>query len=203
MEKRKNDEQEKIQTANNMIDVKDVKKNILYTKSDYLIGYLRLMPINIELLSKRELESLCNILAGGFKSIDFPFSILSIPRSVDLESYIAFLNQSYEEEIENQHRKALLRIMLKEASEKVMNDSNYEHQFFIKVWEEKSSNEYVEAKLAQKLENIAGRYALVQNETKRLNDEEIIKLCNLFANNSTAVFENYEDATYTPIPIIK
>lgn len=191
------------QTANEFTDVKDIKRNILYTKSGYLIGYLRLYPINIELLSRSELKSKRTTLSAGFKAIDHPFSIIGIPRSVDMESYIGFLNQQYDEEMNNQYRKRLIKFMLKEASDKVMNDNNYEHQFYIKVWEQKSSNDNKEAVIAQKLSNMAGRYGMIQNETKRLDDEGIIRLCNLFAHSNSATFEDTSNTDYVPLSVLK
>lgn len=203
MARRNSKEQEKIQTANEFTDCRDIKKNVLYTKSGYLIGYIRIMPINIELLSKSEIKARCNTLAAAFKSLDHPFTIISIPRSVDMEEYIGYLNVKYEEEMENQYRKKLLKIMLKEASDKVMNDDNFEHQYYAKVWEKSSSTENKEAALSAKLSNMAGRYEMIQNETKRANDEDIIKLCNLFAHSNSATFEDVSEADYVPISTIK
>lgn len=191
------------ETANEFTDVKDICKNILYTKSGYLIGFLRLMPINIELLSKSEIKAKCITLAASFKSLDYPFTIISIPRSVDMEEYIEFLSNKYDEEMEDIHRKSLIKTMLKEASGKIMNDNNYEHQYYIKVWERSSSTENKEAVISKKLNDIAGRYSMVQIETKRVNDEGIIKLCNLFAHSNSAIFEDVSDAAYVSMSYMK
>lgn len=188
-------------TANQITDVRDIKNNVLYTKSNYVIKYLRLYPINIDLLSESEKESLCNTLTASFKSMEDPFTIISIPRTVDMEDYINYLTSNYDDEIENPERKSLLNIMIKEASEKVMSGNNFEHQFYIKAWEKEHGGEETK-KLKERIEEISNNYNMVQNPTKVVEDIEIIKLCNLYGNSNTAVMENYNDYDSIPIPFI-
>ena len=114
----------KKQTANDITDVKDIRNNVLYTKSGYIIGFQRLYPINIELLTDSEIENLCNTLTSEFKAEKEEFSILSIPRTVDMEEYLNFLSLKYEEEMESVVKKKLLNVMMRDASQKIMNGEN-------------------------------------------------------------------------------
>ena len=41
-----------IKTANEFVNVKDIKGNFLYTKDDYIFGYVRLYQFNLDLLSR-------------------------------------------------------------------------------------------------------------------------------------------------------
>ena len=43
-----------IKTANEFVNVKDIKGNFLYTKDDYIFGYVRLYQFNLDLLSREE-----------------------------------------------------------------------------------------------------------------------------------------------------
>lgn len=195
-------EDEKKLTANELTDVKDIRRNTLYTKSEYILGYLKLKPINIDLLTKEEKESLCISLTSTFKTEKKPFSFYSIPRAIDMDSYIKFLSDKYDQEVVNPKRKMLLNAMISDATNKVMNATNFEHQFYIKVWESvKEKNP--EINLEERLKDFEERFRSVQNETYRLSDIEIIKLCNLFGNSNTAILENYDpNIQYTPIPFI-
>lgn len=197
-------QRERALTANEITDVKDIKNNLLYTKSGYIIGFLRLYPINIELLSRDEMRNICNLLTGEFKSEKEPFTILSIPRTVDMEVYLNFLADISDQEIDNPYRKMLLNDMIMQGSRTVTNGKNYEHQFYIKVWTRYKENVTgSEEIIEEKINDMISRYSAVQNLTKRLDDTEILKLCNLFGNSNTAVLESYDsNNVYIPIPIL-
>lgn len=192
----------KKETANEYTDVRDINKNVLYTKSGNMLGYLRLYPYNIDLLSKNEKASICNSLTAEMKPETDPFTVYSIPRTVDMDEYINFLITAYDNEMSNGKRKMLLNAMINDATDTVMNGQNFEHQFFIKAWE-KSDKKNARANMEERLNDFNKRFGSVQNETKRLDDIEILKLCNLFGNSNTAAFENYdENIYYTPVPTI-
>lgn len=200
----KSEQNKKLLTANEITDVKDIKNNLLYTKSGYTIGYLRLFSINIDLLSEDEIESICNILTSQFKAEKERFTIFSIPRTVDMEFYLNSLADIHDEEIDNPYRKMILQEMIVDASKMITNGKNFEHQFYLKVWAKYNENvSGTEEIIEERLRYIGNYYGSVQNETKRLDDVEILRLCNLFANSNTAIMESYEENnTYIPIPMI-
>lgn len=190
-------------TANEFTDVKDVKSNLLYTKSGYVIGYLRLFTINIDLLSKNELDAMTNTLAANFKSEKEQFSYLIIPRTVDMDIYITSLSNLYDEEISNVVRKKLLNEMITQASMKIMSGSNFEHQIYLRVWEKYNANAIgSENRIFERLDNFQNRFMSISNNSIILDDKEILKLCNLFGNSNQAVFESIENTNYIPIPMI-
>lgn len=189
-------------TANDLTDVRDIVRNVLFTKSGFTIGFLRLYPINIELLTQMEKTNLCDTLTSKFKPEKQPFTIISIPRTIDMDQYMNFLVEKYDNEMSNPKRKMLLNAMISEATEMVMNGQNYEHQFYIKVWE-KTDQKNSYQKIEERLNDFYNRYSSIQNQTKRLDDIEIIKLCNLYGNNNTAILETYDSNTqHTNIPFI-
>lgn len=198
-EKQKN--LEKI-TANDLTDVRDIVRNVIFTKSGYTIGFNRLYPINIDLLTRTEKINLCETLTSKFKPEKQPFVINSIPRTIDMDQYMNFLAEKYDNEMFNPKRKMLLNAMISQATDMVMDGQNYEHQFYIKVWE-KTDQKNSYNKIQERLNEFHSRYNSIQNQTKRLDDIEIIKLCNLYGNNNTAIFESYDSNTqHTNIPFI-
>lgn len=191
-------------TANELTDVKDIKNDVLYTKSHYVIGYMRLYPINIDLLSENEKENLCETLTGSFKDEKLQFEILVIPRTVDMERYLNYLSTKYDEEVASASRKMLLRDMLNQGSREIMDGQNFEHQFYLKIWAPYNANNVgIENKIKERLLDFQRRYNSIGNNTEILKDSEIIKLCNLFTNSNNAVFESYEEINYVPIPYIR
>lgn len=196
---------QKKSTANDLTDVSDIRGNLLYTKSNYALGYLKLLPINIDLLSEDELDVLCNNLTAQFKPEKENFSILSIPRTVDMEAYLNQLSNEYDEEFEDPVRKDILKEMIRQASDSVMNGENFEHQYYIKTWSKYNANVTgTEKILKERIANFENRYESAQNKTKEVDDIEILKLCNLYGNGNSAIMESYDDnIQYTPIPVIK
>lgn len=163
------------------------------------------MPVNIDLLSETEKINTCETLTANFKGEKQPFSILCIPRTVDMEVYLTSLSNRFDEEILNPKKKMLLNEMISEASRKIMSGSNFEHQFYIQVWENADAgSEKNEQEVKERLKIFGRRYESVQQKTKTLDDTELLKLCNLFGNSNNAVFETYEpNNNYIPIPRIK
>ena len=48
--------QKKLQTANEFVNVKDVRGPVLYSRDGLLFAFLRIQPISLDLLSPREKE---------------------------------------------------------------------------------------------------------------------------------------------------
>ena len=94
-------------TANEFTNAKDIKNNLLYTKDGFIVGYLRLMMINIELLSNNELRSMTNTLSANFKPEKQKFSYLIIPRTADMDDYLSSLVELYEQEVTSYVKKKL------------------------------------------------------------------------------------------------
>lgn len=194
-----------VQYANDLTDVRDIKNGLLYTKSGYVIGYLRLFSANISLMTEKELESLCNILCSEYRPEKEEFTFFSIPRAVDMEIYLNSLVTKAEGEIINPYRKKVIKIMIKEATEELIHSSSYEHHYFIRVWSKYNLNDkHGEEKVTERLKEFMSRYESIKHLTKRLNDVEILKVNNLYNNNNTASMESYEDdINYYPISRIK
>lgn len=57
---------EKEITANELVNVKDIKGNILYTKDGFLFGYLQISPYNLDLVSEEERRAKTNAQAMSF-----------------------------------------------------------------------------------------------------------------------------------------
>ena len=50
-----------IQTLNEFLNIKEIKNNYLYTLDGQVIVFIKINPINIELLSNEEMESKMNL----------------------------------------------------------------------------------------------------------------------------------------------
>ena len=71
-------------TANEFINVKDIKDDIVFTKDNYVFAYLKIQPISRELLSPREDMILGKQFSSEFSAIKCLYKFLSVSRPVDV-----------------------------------------------------------------------------------------------------------------------
>lgn len=195
---------DKVQNARDFTTVKDIKDNFLYTTDGYLIGYLRIYPYNLDLLSIEDKNIKTQTLSTAFNDKK-DFCYCTFPREVDLDNYKNFLKSCYQQELQDIGKRRILAIMIKKAQELSTSGENFEHQHFIKLWCKIGTNiNDATHELQQRLEDFKSRYSLVGIETEILKEDEIIKLCNLFGNSQQVSYETVDSNTlYTFIPQIK
>lgn len=78
-------------TANEMVNVADIEENFLYTKDGYIISFIHLGNINIELLSSEELDIITQRLAMSFEGDRENFDYITIQSQVNLDQNKDFL----------------------------------------------------------------------------------------------------------------
>jgi len=184
-------------TANEFTAVKDIKDNFLYTKDNYIFGYLKVENFNIDLLSidekRQKTEQLSRALGEDRKN----FSYVSFPRELDLDEYKNFLKNAYQDELDSIGKRGLISILIKEANDLSTSGENFEHQHFIKVWAYIGKNENdARHEIITRLEDFKEKYNLVGVKSSILDSTAIIKLCNLFGNAMQAAYEIVEDNMY-------
>lgn len=178
------------ESARKWVNVKDIKGNILYTRDGYMMGYIRIHPFNIDLLSKEDLRSLAHQLAVSFSDDKQDFAYCSYPRELDLDGYKSFLKEKHSQEIVSLGRKRILEVMLQKAIEISSNGENFEHQHFIKLWVKFDPNvRNCEHDFLDRLKSFLNFYSNAGISAELLEEKEIIKLCNLFGNPQQATYE--------------
>lgn len=176
-------EKEKIkvqETVQDFVNVKDIRKNFLYTKNNKVFSYIRVYPIDINLFSRKEKKSKTNTLTKEISAVlEEPLKFLAISRSTDisslLEEYQKILSTSTD-----QNQKELLRKEMISLAERATSGEAMERQFYIPLWHDEEDGAETE------LEKIANDYIFAFNsigiKAKILGEKEIYQLCNLFSN---------------------
>ena len=95
------------QTANEFINVKDVKNGCLYTTDGWVKMFLRVHPISTDLLSKTEKSILTRTLTAELSDIQYPYQFLAASRPVDISPIISTMSDKLGDADEKQ--KELLR----------------------------------------------------------------------------------------------
>ena len=62
-------------TANEFVNVKDIRGNFLYTRDNVALAYLKIFPISTELFSKNEKRLIAKQLTASLSSSQYPFQL--------------------------------------------------------------------------------------------------------------------------------
>lgn len=184
-------------TANEFVNVKDIRETILYSKDGYMFGYIHIGFLNLELLSDEEKDGLTRQLAASFENDKRDFVYVAYPRELDLDVYKSFLKEKHRQEMTDLGRKKILEELLIGANEMSSSGENYEHQHFIKLWAKyEPDKRNCEYDFKDRMQSFAARYMACGISAEILGYKDIIKLCNLFGNPQQAPYDQESDTQY-------
>ena len=172
-------------TANEFVNVKDIRGSFLYTRDGMALAYLKIFPISKQ-------------LTASLSSGQYPFQLLAVSRPVDISPLMAELSSTLTSSSDIK-QKELLKHEIVEMGGFALSGEVVERQFYIKIWDRTVDG--VERDLLQKLKYLSGYFADCGIQTEILEQQDIVRLCNL-VNNPADV--HLEDAGFeAAIPILE
>jgi hypothetical protein len=182
--------------ANEFINVKDICGNFLYTRDNLALCYLKLTPISIDLYSKTEKRNIVRTLTAEMSGIQFPFKFIAVSRPIDISPLISELHSLLM--TSDSKQKDLLRAEMIEMSNFAMGGDIVERQFYIVIWDKAIDG--AERELMNRARLVAENFNSCKVPCEILNQQDIVRLCNLVNNPSyTHIEDNSFEAT---IPIL-
>lgn len=183
-------------TANEFVNVKDIKGKYLYTRDQFVLCYLKINPITIDLFSKGEKQQLVKQLTANVSGIQHPFKFLAVSRPVDITPLISELSVALA--TSDPKQKELLKQEILEMTTFALSGEVVERQFYIVLWEK--TDEGAEKELLVKAKDLAVNFADCGIGCEILEQQDIVRLCNLINNPA---YMHLEDTDFTPyIPIL-
>lgn len=189
------DETLAIRTAQEFINVKDIKDKYLYTKDGFVIVYLHVQAISIDLYSKAEKNSLIRQLTAELSDLQYPFKFMAVSRPVDISPLIGELQAMLKEADEN--RKELLRQEILQMSGYALTGDIVERQFFISIWDKYEDGG--EKELHKRALLLAEKFTANGVGCDMLKEKEIVRLLNLVNNPSYTHLEDTDFAASIPL----
>lgn len=177
----------KEKTANDFVNVQDIKNSILYTKDGYVFAYIRVSPIALELISDEEKKIIIKNLTVELSTEQKSFKFFAISRPVNISALVDDLTDSYLV-AETPQQKDLLKNSIDTINGFAMSGDVIERQFYFILWEKYYDG--VHDDLLHRASEFCTKLATVQKDVAILNDSEIVQLCNLFANPSYSYLED-------------
>ena len=193
--KSKNKDKEELAqiTANEFVNVKDIRGNFLYTRDNLALAYLKIYPISTELFSKNEKRLIAKQLTVSLSSAQYPFQLLAVSRPVDISPLLSELSATLTSSSDVK-QKELLKQEIVEMGAFALSGEVVERQFYIKIWDRVSD-------LLQKLKLLGGYFSDSGIQTEILEQQDIVRLCNLVNNPAYVHLE--DSGINAAIPILE
>lgn len=186
-----------MQTAQNFINVKDIRDKYLYTKDGMLFIFLRVHSISIDLYSKAEKNTLIKSLTAELSDIQHPFKFIALSRPVDISPLIADMTEMLK--AADDKRKELLRQEILQMSSYALSGEVVERQFYTSLWDRYEDG--AEKELHKRALLLSEKFTGNGIGCDVLGEKEIVRLLNLVNNPS---YTHLEDTEYdASVPILK
>jgi len=188
-----------VQTAQQFINVKDIRDHFLYTTNNWMLTYLRIFPISLDLLSLTEKKLLIRKLTAELSSIRFPFKFLAVSRPVDLSPLITDLSSLLPSA--DAMQKELLRQEIQEMNSFAQSGEIVERQFYLTLWQRQEQGS--ERDLLEKAKRLVQHFEDAGIHVQLLKQQEIVRLCNLVNNPAYSHLEMTEPEEALPFLLYK
>jgi len=190
-----NEENAAMQTAQEFINIKDIKDRYLYTKDGMTLIFLRLHAISIDLYSKSEKNVLIKQLTAELSDIQYPFKFMAVSRPVDISPLINDLTAMLKNSDEK--RKELLRQEILQMSAYALSGEIVERQFYISLWDKYEDG--IEKDIYKRAALLAEKFTTNGIGCEVIGEKEIVRLINLVHNPSYVHLEDTETAASIPV----
>ena len=149
----------------------------MITLDGQIILFLKVYPINIDLLSEEELEAKMDSMTIDFANEQQPYKILVIPRTVDISEHINE-QEKLKNSVQDEISKKIIEERIKFTTNLVANKDIIENEFYILIWEKESENAEVE--INKRANAWTARLRNCEYDSEILNETDIILLAKSF-----------------------
>ena len=166
-------------TLNEFLNIKDIPKdkNYLITLDDQMILFLKVYPINNDLLSEDELESKMDLMSVEFSNEQYPYKILVIPRTVDISEHI-HEQENLKNNCNDDVSRKIVEQRIKFTSNFVADKDIIENEFYLLIWTRNSDN--AELELNKRADTWINRFRNCELESEVLKETDIILVAKSF-----------------------
>lgn len=192
---KKKDKNNIVSSAEQEINILDIKNNLIYTRDNLVIAILKINSLNMQLFSKKELINKIKDITSELSTETKEFKMTSIARPVDVGSLIEFLRTILNNSTDS-IQKRLLRENIRETLNLTLIGDAVERQNLLIISEVLSDNS--EQEIQKRAREIVQKFDNCGMKLEILNDQYLIQVCNSFTNMSVATKEDSDYQDYIP-----
>ena len=176
-------------SANEEINVLDIKNNYIFTRDNLIISIIKINSINMLLFWDKELQQKVTDITSELSSENNEFKFFSISRPVDVGSLIDDLREKLNN-TENPKIKMILKKNINETLKLTMTGEVIERQNFMIIYEQYTDN--AEKDLLKRAIDLINKFENCDIKAELLDENLLIQLCNSFTNVNYAFKEDTE-----------
>lgn len=188
----------KHQTAQDFINVEDIADDMIFSRDGYLFGFLQVRAGDDQLLGEEERAGRCSALAHALSSGETePWTLLSIPRTVDTAGMIDALN----ERRKITHDDAKLKLINGEITslQELTREGTKEPMIVLKCWIRAARG--ADQLLKKRLRELRARLSECSVPAELLGDQSIVYLCKVFAD--LVEYQSSEVDVFEDVPLLE
>lgn len=181
-------------TANEFLNVQDIRGSYLYAKDGLMFCYLTIQPVSLDLLSNAERQKRIRTFAAEFSSEKDDFKIFAISRPVDISRTTNHLARIMRD-TSNPIRRKILYDEIRAVSAFALSGEVIQRQFYMVLWRQMqdSDREREEKQILHRAREMQNKFRNCDIHSAIADETTIIQLCNLFANPA---YVHLEDTGY-------
>ena len=191
--KKKNKEQTEenpveMMTANEMINVKDIRNNCLHTNDGYTFTFIEVGGMSMELFSESEKLTYCKEITSIVSRFRFPYKYMAISSPYVIKHMVTADSNRLK------NSTGLCRQMLEDdikfATKMLIDDNKIDRRFFFMLF----SKDEDEKTILKRTDDTINAFKDVSGMSCELvKDKDIIKMYNLFTNPAYIAYERTDD----------
>ena len=180
------------QTANELINVRNINYTVLYSKDGYIYAYIKIEPFSLDLLSNSEEAKKVRDLSAQFAAEKKPVMFHTSSRPVDISRQAARLTQLLETS-DNPIQRDLLKRELRNINSVAQSGRITERLSYMILWEKITGDG--ERELMKRACECVNRFSACGILSEVCQENGVIRFLNLFAN---PMYAHLEDENITP-----
>ena len=175
-------------TANEIINVKDIRNNCLHTNDGYTFTFIEIFGVSMDLFSDTEKLDYCKKLTAIVSRFRFPYKYLAISSPYVIKHMVT----ADSDRLKNSTGlcKQMLEDDINFATKMVIDDNKIDRRFFLMLFS-KDEDEKSILKRTDDTINAFQKEAGISCEI--VSDKDIIKMYNLFTNPAYTAYERTDD----------
>lgn len=174
-------------TANEMINVKDIRNGCLHTNDGWIFTFIEIPGVCMDLYSASEKLDYCHKLSAAVARFRFPYKYFAISSPYSIKHKVT----ADTEYLKN--ASGLCRSMLEDdinfVTRLVIDENKIDRRFFIALYS-KSEDEKV---ILDRVETVIKGFKEANVICEKLADNEVIRMYNLFSNPAYTAYERTDD----------
>ena len=184
-EKAEDENMYKGETANDFMNTKNIRREMLFTKDDKRCSYIEIEPVNIDLLNDKDMASITESLTAELSELRYPFKYYALSKPEDNRSIMAQYSKIIQA-TDDPVVRGILRNEIQQRQTQVQNAEMPTRKYYFHLWADRETD----GEFKKRVESLRGKLDNCGIKAKIISQPEIVEFIEMIANPQYAVPED-------------